>query len=218
MPSLEANYLLESDLSRGLIVRRVNAEQDIEVLTFSPVAAANGEKNDRNPLVMPYDDIIILPLAGLVTDELSFQLNQNQDQNQKDQDQDQTPREANRNGDELPTRQSLLSPIVSKLKSQAEPGRPAIIISIYGAINDPGEYPLVTGGNSTLDLLALAGGVKDGAFLGNVEVRRRFVSGNDVRNVIQSVDLTGDGTYEPQAADELRINYLPGWRERETAT
>ena len=35
MPSLEANYLLESDLSRGLIVRRVNAEQDIEVLTFS---------------------------------------------------------------------------------------------------------------------------------------------------------------------------------------
>ena len=33
----------------------------------------------------------------------------------------------------------------------------------------------------------------------------------------ESVDLTGDGAYEPQAADELRINYLPGWRERETA-
>ena len=49
LPSLEANYLLESDLSRGLIVRRVNAEQDIEVLTFSPVAAANGEKSDRKP-------------------------------------------------------------------------------------------------------------------------------------------------------------------------
>ena len=216
LPSLEANYLLESDLSRGLIVRRVNAEQDIEVLTFSPVAAADGEENDRNPLVMPYDDIIILPLAGLVTDELSFQLNQTK--TRPNQGQDQTPREANRNDDELPTRQSLLSPIVSKLKSQAEPGRPARIISIYGAINEPGEYPLVTGGNSTLDLLALAGGVKDGAFLGNVEVRRRFISGNDVRNVIQPVDLTGDGTYEPQAADELRINYLPGWRERETAT
>ena len=67
-------------------------------------------------------------------------------------------------------------------------------------------------------MLALAGGVKDGAFLGNVEVRRRFISGNDVRNAIQTVDLTGDGTYKPQAADELRINYLPGWRERETAT
>ena len=63
LPSLEANYLLESDLSRGLIVRRVNAEQDIEVLTFSPVAAANGEENDRNPTVMPYDDIIILPFG-----------------------------------------------------------------------------------------------------------------------------------------------------------
>ena len=134
LPSLEANYLLESDLSRGLIVRRVNAEQDIEVLTFSPVGAADGDENDRNPLVMPYDDIIILPLAGLVRDELSFQLTT------KTMDQDQTPRKANRNGDELPTRQSLLSPIVSKLKSQAEPGRPARVISVYGAINEPGEY------------------------------------------------------------------------------
>ena len=60
LPSLEANYLLESDLSRGLIVGRVNAEQDIEVLTFSPVAAADKEENDRNPLVMPYDDIFCL--------------------------------------------------------------------------------------------------------------------------------------------------------------
>ena len=88
---------------------------------------------------------------------------------------------------------------------------------MYGAINEPGEYPLVTGGSSALDLLALAGGVKDGVFLGSVEVRRRLVSGNDVRNVIESVDLTGSGAYEPQAADELRINFLPGWRERETA-
>ena len=160
---------------------------------------------------MPYDEIIVLPLAGLVRDELSFQLTQ-------DMDQDQTHQDENRNGDELPTRQSLLSPIVSKLKSQAEPGRPARVVSVYGAINEPGEYPLVAGESSTFDLLALAGGIRDGAFLGNVEVRRRLISSNDVRNVIQSVDLAGDGTYKPQAADELRINYLPGWREREAAT
>ena len=220
LPSLEANYLLESDLSRGLIVRRVNAEQDIEVLTFSPVAAADGEENDRNPTVMPFDDIIILPLAGLVGDELSFRLGEGETEveTEGDEDRNQISRTSNRNRDELPTRRGLLSPIISKLKSQAEPGRPARIISIYGAINEPGEYPLVTGGSSALDLLALAGGVQDGAFLGSVEVRRRFVSATDVRNVIQSVDLTGSDTYEPQAADELRINYLPGWRERETAT
>ena len=51
-------------------------------------------------------------------------------------------------------------------KSQAEPGRPARIISIYGAVNEPEEYPLVTGESSALNLLALAGGVRDGAFLG----------------------------------------------------
>ena len=72
LPSLEANYLLESDLSHGLIVRRVNSQQEIEVLTFSPVIAANKEVSDRNPRVEPYDEIIILPLAGLVEDELSF--------------------------------------------------------------------------------------------------------------------------------------------------
>ena len=209
LPSLEANYLLESDLSRGLIVRRINAEQDIEVLTFSPIEAAKGEENHRNPLVMPYDDIIILPLSGLVRGELSFQLDQGQDQ--------QTLRGPDGNDNELPTRRNLFSPIVSKLKSQAGPGRPAQIISVYGAVNEPGEYPLVSGESSVLDLLLLAGGVKDGAFLGSVEVRQRVVSATDVRNVIESIDLTKSGTYEPQAADELRINYLPGWRERETA-
>ena len=236
LPSLEANYLLESDLSRGLIVRRVNAEQDIEVLTFSPVAAANAQTNDRNPLVQPFDDIIILPLAGLIEGELSFRVDADQDQDQdqyqdqyqyqdqeQEQDQDQnknqeqSKRVATKDPDALPTRNSLLSPIVSKLMSQAEPGQPAQIISIYGAVNEPGEYPLIRGTNSVADLLSLAGGVQDGAFLGSVEVRRRYVSEDSVLSVIESVDLSENNTYRPQASDELRINYLPGWRERETA-
>jgi polysaccharide export outer membrane protein len=214
LPSLEANYLLESDLSRGLIVRRINAEQDIVVLTFSPVAAANAYADDGNPLVQPYDDIIILPLAGLVEGELSFQVDQDQEQ---EQEQEQSKQTTIRGSDELPTRDNLLAPIVSKLKSQAEPGQPAQIVNIYGAVNEPGEYPLIQGSNSVADLLALAGGVQDGAFLGSVEVRRRNISNNDVRSIIESVDLSENSSYMPQASDELRINFLPGWRERETA-
>ena len=208
LPSLEANYLLESDLSRGLIVRRVNAEQDIEVLTFSPIAAANGEVSDQNPKVEPYDEIIILPLAGLAENEVSFRLDKGQEGAERSSSMDEV---------EILTRKMLLSPVVSKLKSQAKPRMPARVVSVYGAVNEPGEFPLVSGENSALDLLALAGGVRDGAFLGSVEVRRRYVVDDDVRNVIESVDLTSIDNFKPQAADEIRINYLPGWRDRETA-
>ena len=175
-------------------------------------------RKDRNPLVEPYDDIIILPLAGLVRDELSFQLNQDQDQ---DKTKTKTKTKTKPRPEAIERRIEMavncrLDKVFCLLlyrNRATEPGRPARTISIYGAINEPGEYPLVTGGSSTLDLLALAGGVKDGAFLGSVEVRRRFVSDNDVRNIIESVNLSDSGI-QSHASDELRINYLPGWREK----
>ena len=50
-----------------------------------------------------------------------------------------------------------------------------------------------------------------------MEVRRRYVQENVVRNTIETIDLANEIGYEPQASDEMRINYLPGWRDRETA-
>ena len=45
------------------------------------------------------------------------------------------------------------------------------------------------------DLLALAGGVRDGAFLGSVEIRRRLISNDNVRNVIKSGTLQAMALY-----------------------
>ncbi len=74
LSSLQADYLLESDLQMGLIVRRINAELDIEVRAFSPVEAASGALSDGNPELQVFDEIIILPLAGITDEELSFKL------------------------------------------------------------------------------------------------------------------------------------------------
>ena len=83
---------------------------------------------------------------------------------------------------------------------------------MYGAVKEEGVYPLIRGKNSALNLLALAGGVKDGAFLGSVEVRRRYVQENVVRNTIETIDLANEIGYEPQASDEMRC--CCSWRDR----
>ena len=116
-----------------------------------------------------YDEIIVLPIPGLSKDELVFQVEGVQDLSQDDIGDDAT-------GDKIKgridfyTRREMISPVVAKLKTQAEPGMPAQIVSLYGAVNEEGEYPIVRGSNSAFNLLTLAGGLKDGAFLGSIEV------------------------------------------------
>lgn len=251
LPSLEANYLQQADLEQGLIVRRLGPNQDIEVLTFSPIAAADGAPSAANPLLEPYDELLVLPVAlkrsnrekqnnpvvvrqdpeaeeqlentgqSAELREIEQSLNQKVDgvtevaidvgKNTSGQ------RNSGRLDPESLSRRSFIDPIVAKLRNQAKPGRPAQIVSVYGAVSDPGDYPLVGGDDSVNDLLTLAGGVLDGAYLGNVEVRRRVVTGSYVKNLILNFDLLSPGAFALQAADELRINFLPGWRERETA-
>jgi polysaccharide export outer membrane protein len=240
LPSLEANYLPESDLSRGLIVRRLNDEHDIEVLSFSPVSASKRLENEENPRVQANDELIILPLSGLEppqnsglpgaeSDELEGQSvdRSNSYERELSWEREQHPSQpgllGNLSGDSrvleasrFMDRSEFLKPIIEKLKKQAEPGQPAKIVNIYGAVNEPGAYPLIEGEESVRILLSLAGGIRNGAYLGSVEVRRRNFTSGRVENVIRAIDLSVAGSFQPQALDELRLNYLPGWRERET--
>ena len=116
------------------------------------------------------------------------------------------------------TREDLLRPIVQRLQSQASSGNPAPIVSIYGAVRLPGQYPLLSSEENFQSLIAMAGGMKDGAFLGNVELKRREMDQNRAKTVIESLDLTQNRSFEVQASDEFRINFVPGWRSVEMAT
>ena len=69
------------------------------------------------------------------------------------------------------TRSKLIAPIVEKLRDQAGAGQSVALVSVQGAVKEPGEYPLIRAGGLSF-LVQLAGGLEDGAYLKEVEVRR----------------------------------------------
>ena len=62
------------------------------------------------------------------------------------------------------TRLDLLAPIVQKLRRQSRSGQRAQIIEISGAVQMPGEYPIIGEGNVS-SAIALAGGFLDSSYL-----------------------------------------------------
>lgn len=77
-------------------------------------------------------------------------------------------------------------------------------LSITGSVNRPGIYDLKQG-ETIVDLLAFAGGITPGAWLGNVQINRlvngegRRVLSVDARNPMEPVDLVaGDEVFIPE--------------------
>ena len=60
-------------------------------------------------------------------------------------------------------------------------------------------------------LVQLAGGLEDGAYLKDVEIRRINSSEDGASVEILNVDLRTATNFELQSRDVVRINYLPDW-------
>ena len=120
--------------------------------------------------------------------------------------------------DDKKTRLELLEPVIQRLEQQANPGNPAPIIRISGAVRLPGKYPLIAGGTIG-EQVRLAGGFSDDAFLNNVEVRRLELSeGQGAAVVIETLDLSNSKSREfrLKARDTLRINTIPNYSTEDT--
>ena len=213
LPSLDANFLPNSDLEIGLILRREDLSTDIEVLSFDPVLSTQKVETSFNPLLQPRDEIIILPTENLeeIQEQIPFFERLSVDQNT-------VGAKSESNDFEASDRMLIIRNIVDRLRSQAEPGELTKTVSIFGAVNNPGVYPLPKADESFARLLKMSGGVKDGAYLGRVELRRRSIQSNRAVNSIEVIDISQEKSFPVRPADEIRVNFLPGWRERETAT
>ena len=124
-------------------------------------------------------------------------------------------------GEENPTkyqilnqRTNIIKKIVMKLKSQSDYDYPAQIISITGAVKNPGEYPFIAG-DTVRDLIKLAGGLNVDAFLEKAEIRR--IDNNqsfqpDIRFL--SVNLNEEfisNRMKLKNRDHLRVNSKKDW-------
>ena len=108
------------------------------------------------------------------------------------------------------TRSKLIAPIVDKLRDQAGAGQSVALVSVQGAVKEPGEYPLIRAGGLSF-LVQLAGGLEDGAYLKEVEVRRINASEDGASVEILNASLSSESTFALQSRDVVRINFLPDW-------
>ncbi|NLQ19076.1 sugar transporter [Marinomonas sp. M1K-6] len=114
------------------------------------------------------------------------------------------------------SRESLLEPILDRLKEQASFSRPAQLIEISGAVKFPGTYPLVKNVKVS-SLLAAAGGLAENAYLNSAELSRRVATSGDpaLDRVNFSLNDAISGKYPIQLGpmDHLIIKTQPGWQE-----
>ncbi|MDC3343020.1 SLBB domain-containing protein [Pseudomonadales bacterium] len=112
------------------------------------------------------------------------------------------------------SRRQLLAPVITEMKVRANLGDAASVVTIVGAVQQQGKYPLISNRNGLKSLIKLAGGAKDGAYLQKIEIRRIKLdqrNGNFSTRIIE-VDLNTTAELPAlQAMDVVRVHYFPNW-------
>lgn len=120
------------------------------------------------------------------------------------------------------TREELLYPLMQKLRLQARFNAKTQIISVYGEVKHPGEYPLPEQGD-VAQLLTAAGGLNDSAYLEKAELSRLLEQNNEQSGLrvqhknINLIDvLQGTDTVKLQSRDRLNVFAVPDWNVERT--
>lgn len=119
-------------------------------------------------------------------------------------------------------RNELLYPLMQKLRQQAKFNAKTQIVSVYGEVKLPGEYPLPENGDIG-NLLVAAGGLNDNAYLEKAELTRQL-SQNEERSGVnvqhQNINLLdvlqGDLKVAMQSRDRLNVFAIPDWDTERT--
>lgn len=121
-------------------------------------------------------------------------------------------------------RESLLKPIIKKLKEQSRFGDAAKLVNINGNVRFPGQYPITVNAD-VKELLIAAGGLEEGAYTLSAELTRQQVSeqnGVKVEHVQLSLDrvMQNDpaANIKLQSRDILTVRTLPDWQETRWVT
>lgn len=237
--SIEDGLKPSADLNYALLVREVNANQDIEVYQFSLLNALT-KGNSADNLVLQEKDQLFVFDNGLAQGYwFGSYANSKVKANGGDANKTREVLDAQTGAivvkDEATalniagtdkvsdaaelrkaSREALLEPIVERLKEQASYGQPAKLVEISGAVKFPGLYPLAN--NTTVKtLLAASGGLTEEAFLASAELTHRQVQGDS--STIERINfslqdaMNGQSDVTLGAQDHLIIKSQPGWQE-----
>jgi polysaccharide biosynthesis/export protein len=237
--SIDDGLKQSADVNYALLVREINKNQDIEIYQFSLLEALSNPTSLDNLVLQEKDQIFVFD-NGLAQDywfgsyaNAKAKGSQGGMAKERETIDSQTgavvvKREATEleiadvntvsNVAELrkASRETLLVPIIDRLKEQASFGAPAQLIEVSGAVKFPGIYPLAK--NTKIDsLLAAAGGLAENAYLTSAELSRRITqhgaSAMDRVNFSLKDAISGKYPIQLQPMDNLIVKTQPGWQE-----
>ena len=207
---LDGDVRPSADLNLSLIVRRKNDLNEIEVLPFSLSGAILEPSSEDNIELNPFDRILVLPNSA-ATEEVIAGFNPDDVKLEELYESEPLGNTPNR-------RRDLLEPIVEQLERQTRSGERAQVVTVSGAVREPGIYPLI-GDGLISDVVALAGGYTDAAYLERVEIRRILLSEMQEAQVeILNVNLSRNSgsSFNLMGRDTLQINTIPNWSTEDT--
>lgn len=236
--SIDDGLKQTADLNYALLVREVNANQDIEIYQFSLLDALTNQGSAANLTLQEKDQIFVfdnglaqgywfdsyanskVKAAGgsdktreVLDTETGALVTKEENTTLRVPDADEVSDAA-----ELrkASREALLKPIIERLKEQANYGSPAKVIEVSGAVKFPGLYPLAKNANVS-SLLAAAGGLNQNAYLMSAELSRRLMQSD--KSTIERINfslkdaISGKYPVALNAQDTLIVKSQPGWQE-----
>ncbi|MGH8289038.1 MAG: SLBB domain-containing protein [Steroidobacteraceae bacterium] len=122
------------------------------------------------------------------------------------------------------SRDRILQPILTELRSQSGAEQPDEVVTVQGKVNVPGQYPLGPG-MTVADLVRAGGGLADAAYAGKAELTRYVVGKEGTRHTeIFDIDLSealsgnSDANLPLQPYDVLSIKEVSQWSNQESVT
>ena len=108
-------------------------------------------------------------------------------------------------------RRLILEKVIDKLNQQATSAESSRTVSISGGVKVPGQYPL-TNDASYMDLIELAGGYKDDAYIEAAEIRKTVVNSSGAMVIETSnIDLRELSESMLESRDHLHIRSVKDW-------
>ena len=186
----ERDLLPVADLTYSLIVRIKNELLDIEVIQFSLIDSLLNPGSSGDPTLNVADKILIFSAPDL---------------------EDVAP-------DEF-ARQTLLAPVLQKLRLQAREGEPTLAATITGAVKAPGQYPILKD-YGVNDLVKAAGGLLESADLSTAELRRTATNASgaiDFKYIDLRFNNSGKMTTRVrlQSRDIITVREIPDWNRED---
>lgn len=217
--NIDDDLLTETDLSTGLIVRRTGLGLEVEVLAFDLGDAVANPGGSSDLALKARDELLIfaLPYLNDSYKELTARVEKGADgaeveEAAVEEEIAESPYE---------DRSTLIRDLVFRLEAQAKTPATTKVVEISGDVRLPGKYPLLAK-RSLDELITLAGGYANSAFLDSAEVTRlSFDQGGGARVAAFKVPLQQSGGATPfdlRPLDRVRISRIPNWSYGDAVT